>query len=1765
MKISSIPELLSLFLFSLILSCSLNESIGPTTPEHVGARLTLSSPTGGEKENSDSTGTENVFYDSTCADITVSIDHIIYEQIDSAFLQLCDKNGSCSRLVCTFINEEILKNEGIEKIHEKDSTVLEKFNAQTHVYTFEKKFTFFQSGHWSLKLEIYPKGASEPIYPAPPKRIFLVPTKPLIQSFFSDTTLAISPLIDTGEFDYSLSVPNAQDTIIFTPLTNNPFAHIIINGRDISSDSIEPEFDLDIGENKFEINIMADDNETGNTYLLTITRELSNDATMQSIVIRDTRLDPPFESGRGNYAASVKNTIGKISLTAEASHPGARISVDTIQFDSSLYKDSLALEVGDNTFLFTVTAEDGSTQREYTVTITREMSTISTLDLLKPLSGSLVPPFEPNNNEYELTVDNDIDAVSFSCTPTHMKATITINNDDPTREISLPANTKTPLTIAVTSEDGESTTTYRVTVFREGSAIATLAELFPSSGSLVPAFHPDSTTYELRIPSDVSGITLKPKATISGSSIDIKGSSVATGEWSDKLQVKPGYNPEISVLVTAEKEQFTKAYSITPNRAYVMTTVTTGNGSVSPGDVKDVFFGVPVTIVATPEKGSEFTEWSITSGNGTVKDPKADSTTILVESSLELSAAFSLKQYKLAAVEPSYGSIVVPSLAEHGIATAITATPDTGYEFVKWQVVSGSVTFDDSTDASTTVILESGVATISASFRIKHYSLQLSVEGEGTVEGPASLPHLGKGTIIAIPDTGYQFVEWVVREGKATILTPLRNFSEITMDSSGATVLARFERKLFKVTYSHEGDGTVSGKDTVRFGLGLSVTAVPEQYNHFVEWYSESDGVKFDDSSSTTTAYLTTGDATVSARFARDTYTLTIEENSHGSFTGGGTVTHGEKHTVTAIPEKGYDFVGWVYDSTLAYIENHDSSSTIIILTKGDVTIKAKFKLKTYFFTILAGDSMGTVCGLKEDTIITLQHGESYDIKAIPNTGFHFSGWSAEKGSLLFDSSTSATTHVKLEDGNATVKGSFAINMYPLSMNIEGEGEIIATDTAGNILANKTLVAHGDRINIRAQKKDGSHFSHWTISGKMSIDDENSSLTNIVFFDSTARLTVVFNYDKYQFNFSKPTNGTIYGDTGIVEFSKEYNIKAEPNLGCYFVKWFSFQDSAIISDSTSQEATVSFFGNDILCAEFDFIKYTLSLSKNGDGKILDSTGAPIYGDVSLFYDEKIFVEAIPSDSCNFIEWNTVSGSPTYCGGSNKNDSIISVKLLDGEATIQAIFELKKYDLKINYDSLGTVANYNLTVTHGKETQIEANPGAGCIFNGWTTSNDDSIIIKDPDDPITSVIVRCSDPKITAHFERKTFILTIKDPDSMGTITPPPPFIELPYQTDTQIVIKEDTGYTFLNWDANGYANVHNTESKKTFINITGPSTLWANFKLNRYKLTGDINPGESGRFEHIPDSLDHFTTDSISFIPAKGYLFKRWNTKEYKIDSIKPTELTTPISLRESATITAECDTMNYPFSVVNISNGSVDSPQDPLKHFRDYPIKATPDEGYHFVCWKKVSGPVEFEDDSAESTTTSVTGEASITALFEINRYTLSFDSSKYGYIKGPNSVEHNKVVQCTAVVNKPYAYTFSSWESSKNIIAINSPNTEITTVRLVNGDATLKANFTDQTYPVKIMTKCIGDDCGDNFGSVTPSIDTVKYNDSLKIEAQEDNDNYYFMEWTFTNPVSYDEIKITQPESLSTFIVFKPQTWFNNTIEVFAKFARKPENSGY
>ena len=99
------------------------------------------------------------------------------------------------------------------------------------------------------------------------------------------------------------------------------------------------------------------------------------------------------------------------------------------------------------------------------------------------------------------------------------------------------------------------------------------------------------------------------------------------------------------------------------------------------------------------------------------------SATVTVSSSVAasqiVSVHFTVSQYQLT-VNASSGGTTSPSgtvMVNHGAATSISATANSGYSFVNWTVVSGTgVSFVNENSASTTVTLTGGNATIRANF-----------------------------------------------------------------------------------------------------------------------------------------------------------------------------------------------------------------------------------------------------------------------------------------------------------------------------------------------------------------------------------------------------------------------------------------------------------------------------------------------------------------------------------------------------------------------------------------------------------------------------------------------------------------------------------------------------------------------------------------------------------------------------------------------------------------------------------------------------------------------------------------------------------------------------------------------------------------------------------------------------------------------------------------------------------------------------------------
>ena len=210
-----------------------------------------------------------------------------------------------------------------------------------------------------------------------------------------------------------------------------------------------------------------------------------------------------FASGTTAYAATVENAVTHVKLTPAASVPDATVRVGKgsglAAVTSGSASGAIALEVGPNEIKVEVAAEDGTTTRTYTVTVTRDAAastdaTLSALSGRKSTDGSDfggtldIGTFAPGTVAYTATVGNAV---------THVKLTPTASDPDATvkvgRGTNLAAATsgsasaamslsvgENALKVEVTAEDG-TTRSYTVTVTRAAqSAVAVSLSTTPN-------------------------------------------------------------------------------------------------------------------------------------------------------------------------------------------------------------------------------------------------------------------------------------------------------------------------------------------------------------------------------------------------------------------------------------------------------------------------------------------------------------------------------------------------------------------------------------------------------------------------------------------------------------------------------------------------------------------------------------------------------------------------------------------------------------------------------------------------------------------------------------------------------------------------------------------------------------------------------------------------------------------------------------------------------------------------------------------------------------------------------------------------------------------------------------------------------------------------------------------------------------------------------------------------------------------------------------
>ena len=295
----------------------------------------------------------------------------------------------------------------------------------------------------------------------------------------------------------------------------------------------------------------------------------SNDANLSAMSVANAEggavaLSPNFAALTTAYEVNVPTATVTVTISATAAHSGA-----TVTGAGSL---TLGAAGTKTTGTIVVTAEDGTTQKTYTVGVNRASADASTEARLSALTlktssttWTLSPEFAADTHNYTLSVGNMVSYVDVTATAVDSNAVISGTGS---KALNVGSNT---VTVTATAEDGATTQTYTVTVTRAAPDSTLLGSLSTSAGILSPAFDPDSSMYTITLPSGSSSTTVSATRQFAGPDLEfsIDGGDFAPfiGSFvvSDVVEGTP-QNAIIRVRYRDNTAVF-EDYSITINRA----------------------------------------------------------------------------------------------------------------------------------------------------------------------------------------------------------------------------------------------------------------------------------------------------------------------------------------------------------------------------------------------------------------------------------------------------------------------------------------------------------------------------------------------------------------------------------------------------------------------------------------------------------------------------------------------------------------------------------------------------------------------------------------------------------------------------------------------------------------------------------------------------------------------------------------------------------------------------------------------------------------------------------------------------------------------------------------------------------------------------------------------------------------------------------------------------------------------------------------------
>jgi hypothetical protein len=414
--------------------------------------------------------------------------------------------------------------------------------------------------------------------------------------------------------------------------------------------------------------------------------------------------------------------------------------------------------------------------------------------------------------------------------------------------------------------------------------------------------------------------------------------------WTDGVTVI-GANPVLTASKVAAAHNYTANFAI---NTLAVIFASGGNGTISGTASQAIVSGANATsVTAVPATGYHFVNWT-EGGTQVSATPALEITSVTAAHTY--TANFASNIFAVTYASGGNGTLsgnTSQSVNYLGTAANVTAVPAADYHFVNW--TEGTAVVETSP-----ILAVSSIAadrSFTANFAINNFALSFASGANGTVIGNSNQTvNLGADAtlVTAVPVTGYAFVNWT----EGTDVAGVNAVLAITNVRAAHSYTANFAIKNFAIDFVSGGNGTISGsvsQSVAYHGNGTTVTAVPAENYHFVNW---TEGAVLVGTTAALTVKNVSAAHSYTANFAVNTYAVTFTSDSNGTIKDNTsqTVSYGaDAATVTAVPATGYHFVNW-------------TESGSIVGTSAELTVKNITAAHSYMANFTAGPING-VCG----------------------------------------------------------------------------------------------------------------------------------------------------------------------------------------------------------------------------------------------------------------------------------------------------------------------------------------------------------------------------------------------------------------------------------------------------------------------------------------------------------------------------------------------------------------------------------------------------------------------------------------------------------------------------------------------------------------------------------------------------------------------------------------------------------------------------------